>query len=268
MCYTESLFLLIVLLAMYGMRRTWHPLIVALIIGFSTATRSAGVVVIPVFIWWIWERQKTFAAIAGADHASSNTSRNSSRTVLLTFSLLPITVWGLIAYMGFLWFRFGDPLVFMQTQVHWNERLITGPIDNAIQLVTLEPFFAVYDPECKCYWARVPLHDTPLFNLKFMNPLVIVLTIGLLILGACKRWLNSHELLLSVGLLGIALWFQGARACMMSQARYSSVIFPVYLVMGQILHRIPGPVAAVLCSGSAVLLAFWTALFVSWHYFY
>ncbi|MGB4859740.1 MAG: hypothetical protein WBP11_10480, partial [Dokdonella sp.] len=55
MCYTESLFLFVVLLAMFGMLRGWKPLWVALVIGFATATRSSGVALVPVFWWWLWQ---------------------------------------------------------------------------------------------------------------------------------------------------------------------------------------------------------------------
>ena len=227
MCCTESLFLLIILLAMYGMRRDWHPLKVAMIIGLSTGTRAEGVVLVPVFCWWIWERHGRIRQMSDPGSASRDWIRELKRIALIAVSLVPVTLWGLLAYMGFLWVRFGDPLVFMQTQVHWNGRLI---------------------------------------SLRLANPAIGLVTVGLLGLGARKRWLNSHELLLSAGLLGIALWFQGAQTCIMSQPRSSSVIFPIYLVIGQILSRIPAPLASLLCSGSAVLLFFWTALFASWYF--
>lgn len=96
----------------------------------------------------------------------------------------------------------------------------------------------------------------------------MLLTIGLIAFGARRKWLNAREILLAVGLLGIALWFQATRTCMMSQARYASVIFPVYMVMGQVLTRLPGPLVGMLCAISGVMLAIYSALFVSWYWFY
>ena len=37
---------------------------------------------------------------------------------------------GLLAYMGYLWVRFGDPLLFYSAQESWG-RQATGPLDTA-----------------------------------------------------------------------------------------------------------------------------------------
>lgn len=264
MCYTESLFLFVVLLAMLGMQREWKPLRVALVIGFATATRSAGVALLPVFWWWLWGRPPACQRDQGRLEAYPTWRYAALQGAVL----LPVCVWGLLAYMTFLYVSFGEPLAFMQTQHHWDERSIAGLGDKVWKLITLEPFWAVYLPSSPCYWGRVPPHDNPLFNLKFWNPIYVLLTIGLVILGALRRWLNGREVLLAVGLLAIPLWFQATRSCMMSQARYASVIFPVYIVMGQILTRLPGPLVGMLCAISGLMLGVYSALFVSWYWFY
>ncbi len=66
----------------------------------------------------------------------------------------------------------------------------------------------------------------------------------------------------------IPLWFQATRTCMMSQSRYASVIFPTYIVLGKILSRLPASLATILCTTSGLLLGLYTAMFVSWHWFY
>ena len=55
MAYTESLFLLLTLLALYGMERRWHPLWLALIIGLATASRTVGVALVPVLAFYLWQ---------------------------------------------------------------------------------------------------------------------------------------------------------------------------------------------------------------------
>jgi hypothetical protein len=170
--------------------------------------------------------------------------------------------------MTLLYLAFGEPLAFMQTQPHWDERQIAGVGEKLWKLAALEPFWAVYVPSSPCYWGRVPPHENPLFNLKFWNPLYVLLTVGLIAYGARRRWLNACEVLLAASLMGMALWFQATRTCMMSQARYASVIFPVYVVMGQILTRLPGPLVGILCAISGVMLAIYSTLFVSWYWFY
>jgi hypothetical protein len=253
MCYTESLFLFVTLLAMFGMQCGWRPLWIAIVIGFATATRSSGVALVPVFWWWLWQDRD---------------ATSFRRAALQAVAWLPVCLWGLLAYMTFLCVSFGEPLAFVQTQMHWIERPVSGLAEKLWKLATLEPFWAVYVPSSPCYWGRVPPHENPLFNLKFWNPIYVLLTIGLIAYGARRKWLNAREILLAVGLLGIALWFQATRSCMMSQARYASVIFPVYMVMGQILTRLPGPLVGMLCAISGVMLAINSALFVSWYWFY
>lgn len=253
MCYTESLFLLSILLAMLAMQRRWHPLAIAVIIGFATATRSAGVALLPVFWWWLWiDRQP----------------RSISRAMSTALTLLPVCLWGLLAYIFYLYWKFDAPFAFTQTQPHWNERLVAGLGDKLIKLVTLEPFWAVYVPSSACYWGKVPPQDNPLFNMKFWNPIYVLGTAALVGYGIKKRWVNAREILLVLGLLAIPLWFQATRTCMMSQARYASVIFPTYIVLGKILAQLPAPLTAVLCSASGLMLGVYTAMFVSWHWFY
>ncbi len=253
MCYTESLFLLSLVVAMLGMQRRWNPIVVALLIGFATATRSAGVALLPVFWWWLWRDRQP---------------RSLPHAIATAAALLPVSIWGLLAYIIYLNFRFGDPWVFIQTQVHWDERLVTGIGDKLTKLLTLEPFWAVYIPSSGCYWGRVPPTDNPLFNMKFWNPIYVLATVGLVGFGVRQRWVNTREVLLVIGLLAIPLWFQAARNCMMSQARYASVIFPAYLVLGQILSRLPVSAIAILSAMSGLMLGLYTALFVSWHWFY
>ena len=107
MCYTESLFLFVLILAMLGMQRRWPPLAIAIVIGFATATRSAGVALLPVFWWWLLRNLQ---------------QQSLPRATLTAATLLPVSVWGLLAYVTYLHFTFGDPFVFTQTQIHWNER--------------------------------------------------------------------------------------------------------------------------------------------------
>jgi hypothetical protein len=250
MAYSESTLLLLAVATLYGMERRWRNGWLALIIGLATAARTVGVGLIPVFWLYLWQQRAT------------------RRGWLLRCAVwLPVCVWGLAAYMAFQWWAFDAPLAFVQTQVHWSERPV--PLaDRLLGLVTLEPIRAVYDPECPCYWARVPPRGNLLFHLKAANPVYFLTFVGLVGLGAWKRWLNAREVLLSAAVLAIPYWFQAARTCMSSQARYAAVVFPVYLVLGQLLSRCPAPLAAALLALSGVFLAAYSALFVSWYWYY
>lgn len=286
MAYTESLFMMLTLVAFLGMERGWRPVWIALVIGLTTASRSVGVALVPVFALYLWQQ-------AGARHRSglpAPVGREAepprgwvTRQSLVTrlngrasrrwpawpahlAVLLPVCCCGLLAYMAFLWFVFGDPLAFVKTQTHWTERVVTLG-DRVGGVFTLEPLRAVYDPDCACYWGRVPPRGNPLVNLKAANPVYFLGAVCLVGLGAWKRWLNARELVLAAGLVGIAYWFQARRGCMTGQARYVSVVFPMYLVLGHLLHRTPAPLSAALLAISGVLLAIYAMMFVSWYWF-
>ncbi len=260
MTYSESTFLLLAVLALYGMQRGWRPVLVAVVVGLATASRSVAVALVPVVAWYVWERG------SGQETQVTRSSRLLSwmgRMVVLA----PVCVWGLAAYMLYQWAAFGEPLAFVKTQVHWTERPVTFT-DQIVGALTLEPIRAVYDSSSSCYWANVPPRGNLLFNLKAANPVYFLVSVGLVLLGWRKRWLNTRELLLAAGLLTIPYVMQGTRTGMSSQARYAAVVFPVYLVLGQLLSRCPAPLAAVLLAISGVFLAVYSALFVSWYWYY
>ena len=56
--------------------------------------------------------------------------------------------------------------------------------------------------------------------------------------------------------------------CMASMARFTSVAFPIYLVIGNLLWRMPAPLAAGLLSISSLLLGIYTALFAASYPFF
>jgi len=274
MAYTESGFLLVTLLALYGMERGWRPLSIALVIGLATAARTVGVALVPVFALYLWQRMAGEVVSTENGTTKSGTGTDRPDRSQSHFSWLwqcavwlPVCCWGLLGYMAFQWIAFGEPLAFVKTQVHWNERSL-GFADQMIGAFTLEPIRAVYDPSSACYWGRVPPQDNLLFNLKAANPVYFLAAVALVGAGAWKRWLNGRELLLSAGLLLIPYCLAASRAGMSSHARYAAVVFPMYLVLGHLLHRTPPPLAAALLAISGLFLAIYSAMFVSWYWYY
>ncbi len=281
MAYTESVFLLVILLVLYGMERDWPLPVVASVVGLATAARTVGVALIPVLALYVWQRLRSGEASRSALHGRSDGPSLASdaamlgRTISRTLSswlvrvilLLPICCWGLLAYVLFQWVVFDEPLAFIKTQAHWTSHPM-GFWENLGKLMTLEPLRAVYDPTSRCYWGRVPPEGNVLFNLKAANPVYFVAAVALVGLGMYKRWLNSRELLLSAGLLLIPYCLQSVRGDMMSQARYASVVFPVYIVLGHLLHRAPPALAGAMLAISGMFLAIYSAMFASWYWFY
>jgi hypothetical protein len=118
--YTESLYLVFVLLSFILMAREKFALAAALA-GLSLATRATGIVMIPVILWEMvsrnalpWPRLLPRMVLCGVLAAS-----------------------GLLVYMAYLGIAFGHPLAFATGQAGWHDGTF---LDRFISAVTLEPF--------------------------------------------------------------------------------------------------------------------------------
>lgn len=253
MAYSESLFLLLCTAAMLGMLRKWPALLIAIVIGAACGTRPLGVALLLPFLIHLWPEKRDGAA--------------SLRFSLLAAALLPIACWGLFAYGFYQWFKFGDSTAFLKTQQHWGQSE-GDPFSHALRLLTLAPLRSVYESRSPGYWALRPPRDAAIFNMMFANPIYFAGSVAAVVLGAWKRWLNAKEVALAAGLLLIPYVTQADRMYMASMARFASVAFPVYITIGQILVRLPGPIVGILASLSATMLAIYTALFLNWYWYY
>lgn len=248
MGYSESLFLLLVLLAMYGMAVGWRLSIVALIIGAATATRSVGVAVLLPFVWLIWRE---------------SSGRWSTFLVRMLWGL-PLASWGLIAFCTFLWFQFNEPFAFATSQQHWVIRSPTAT-EQLFALLRLEPFWGAFVPSNPAFWQNADPDSPPLFSLRLADPLYFALAIFLSGIGWWKRWLTSDEIWLSIGILGIPLVLHAYPACMQSHARYSSVAFPAMIVAARIVSRLPVALRNLVLAMLACQLTAYATLFGMWY---
>ncbi|WP_244884895.1 hypothetical protein [Singulisphaera acidiphila] len=221
MAFTESLFLLLALLSLYAIERQWPLIFIAGIMGVASASRPVGVaLVLPLAL-----------------HVMRQRSSARQRVEALAY-LLPIACSGLIVYMAYLDFKFDDALAFAKAHDSFRMRGQVPLKEKLLALLSWEPVWGVYDPSQPGYWARFD-PPNPLLNWKFMNPIyfgVGVLSTGW---GWWRRWLTEYELALAVPLLAIPYLTRGFEMCMHSQARYASVVFPTYIVMGHLLVRVP-----------------------------
>jgi prepilin-type N-terminal cleavage/methylation domain-containing protein len=164
--------------------------------------------------------------------------------------------------MFYLHYSFGNALAFAQTQEHWNfVETPPGWQHKLISLVSLEPFWGVYVPGSKRYWANFEPHDNPLFSLMFWNPILFAAVAGLLVYGIRKRWLTGVEGVLGVGLLAIPYLTRSYEMSMASHGRFGAVVVVSYLVLGRLLAKAPSLLACGACVGCTVLLCLWSALF-------
>jgi hypothetical protein len=246
MAYSEALFVLITLVALMAMERRWPIVAVALTVGLVTATRPVGVALVPVFLLYLWQRQPRPVPF-----------------LLRSLALTPLACAGILAYMGYQYLKFGQPLAFALTQEHWDQQLHVPLLEKLRSLATLEPFWGPLVPSSPFYWERFEGHDNPFFSLLFLNPIAFAGTAVLTAVGWWKRWLNSREILLAVGLLLIPYVTRGYEMSMQGGARFAAAVVPVYLVAGQLLHRMPRPLAQALIGLCGFFLGAYAALFAA-----
>lgn len=248
MAYSESLFVLLLLLAMWGMKREWSLVMIALVCGIATATRPTGVAVLLPYLWVIWER-----------------TRSGTRFLGQAVFLAPLACWGLLAYMLYQYVEFGNALAFAQTQQHWQVVPELGWGEYLFSLFTLEPIWSVYDPDSWAYWANYELHHEPLLSIQFMNPIWFCLVALLVGVGAAKRWLTAREILLSVGLLLIPYVTHAQPTAFAAQGRYAAAVFPAYIVLGRLSTSLPPALVVTTAAVLGAMLTMYTAMFVAWY---
>ena len=224
MAYSESLFLFLTVLAMRAVHRNWRLWHIAGVVGLATATRFTGVaLLLPLAI----QVRRTVG---------------TARCAAATFAaLMPLALGGILLFVLFQQLAFGEPSAFIKTQDLWRHRLPEDRSDKILGLATWEPVWFAYMPGSPGY-ARLLDDPAPaLFSLQFANPVFFVGAAAMVVAGAWKGWLSLSETLLSAGLILIPYTAKGFEMCMASQGRFVAVAFPVYIVMGNILNRLPRP---------------------------
>lgn len=265
--YTESLLLLLLLVAMLGMRRGWPLLNIALVVGLATATRAVGVALVVPFAMHAWTRSASFKYPPKCPTASVRIRHFALRGVI-TVCFAALSSWGIGAFIAYQWWKFDDPLAFAHAQSAWRLRSPPDSLrDVIINLMTLEPIRSTYVQDSMLYWGRASPHDEPLLNLAFMNPIIWLSVLGLLLAGAMKRLLTRDEWLLGFLLMLIPYVVQTGRQGMTSQARFAAVTFPAYIVVGHALAAVPKPFAIFVVASSSVLLFMYVGMFCSGYLF-
>jgi hypothetical protein len=246
MTYSESLFFFTMLLALYSIVRQWPMVLVALVVGAATAERPVGVALLGPL------------AIYARDRLGS-----WPRALLHAIWLIPLATWGLTAYMLFQQWHFGDALAFAKTQEHWSARFPVTFDQKATALIVLEPLWSVYLPNSESYWRLVEPESSAWFSLVFANPLFVLATCALILVGWWKRWLSAGEILLSAGLLFVSYATRAYEMCMWSQGRFAAVVAPAYLSLGHLSLMLPSFVRTAFACLAAVLLAVYSARFAA-----
>ena len=239
--FTESLFLALSAGAVWAVRVRKDFLLACLLAGLATATRNIGVfLLIPLVLEW-WRARRDYGW----------------RGIYL--ALAPA---GLLAYMAYLWWRFGEPLAFYTEQSRWERGAssIDAIVVNAFSLAYGVSLGLLLDPATYESFSFERLFivlrwQEDLYNLVFFLAALLVLGVGWKLLPD-GLWVYSFWLIATpaiVGPLGDPL---------QSTPRYLLVAFPLFIVLGVILKNRKLLAGWVLVSASFSLV--FTALFVGW----
>jgi hypothetical protein len=198
------------------------------------------------------------------EEKGTGTSRTRSQSPFLRLAwLAPLAAWGLLAYMAFQWWAFGEPLAFAKTQQFWSRRPPEPFGERVLALLAWEPIWSVYTPRMPGYWGSIDRGVWMPFSYQLANANLFLLAIGLVVVGAAKKWLSVEEVIFAAALIGIPYMMSGFRFCMGSQGRFVSVVFPIYLVLGHILCRLPVAASVAVLALSAAYLALFSAMLAS-----
>jgi len=230
----------------WAIRVRRNLLLACILAGLATATRNVAIfLIVPLMYEWIKQGGLT-------------ASRDRWRGLYL--ALVPS---GLILYMGYLWIKFGDPLLFYSSQKYW-EREATGPLVTAARAweTAVEGVDILRDP---ALWTQPTMQNladhleraNSVYNLAFLIFALVVLLAGV-------RQLPLSLTLYSLLLVVPPALYGTPDIPLMGIPRYVLAAFPIFIVLG-LLARKKFLFAAWLIF-SAIVSIVLCALFVSWRF--
>lgn len=248
LAYSESLFIMLAALVLVGIELRWAPAGVAAIIGAATATRSVGVGLIPALLFSVWRHSPSTAAF-----------------LRKSLYIVPLSCWGLAAFLAFLGWRFGAPLAFIEAQSYLRFHSEASAAVKFGELLTLEPVWGQFVANPPAISDRSVGLIRHFIETRMIDRLSFLLTAFFIVLGAKRRWLNPCEWIASACLLLIPYVTVGYGSYMNSMGRYAAAVVPAYLVVGRLLCRVSGPTVATLAGMSGLALGLYSALFSAWY---
>lgn len=226
--HTEALFLALSAAALLlAHRGQW--LGAGLCASLAGATRPVGILIAPALVAEALTRRRLLDA-----------------RVVAGLALAPL---GFLGYAGYLWWRFGDPLLFAEVQRTEWRREVLFPLQTLYRGIryALHPEWS----ENLSIWARGILH--------------LIVVIGALMLTALwwRRWSVAERIYVLFTLIAVLWTPLGGGWTMHGMGRYLAVLFPLYQPIAAWTSS-PRAQVAVL-SAWIPLFALFSALYVQWY---
>lgn len=203
--YTESLFLAFVVLSFYFTRK--NNLKVAVLFAIlATATRIVGIFLLPALLLEVYMQLR------------EKKKKISIMTFIHKSWILLLAPLGLLGYMGFLWYKYADPLLFVHIQPLFGAGRSGGEIIFLPQV--LYRYFKILTSVS--YSSQVFLISIfELFTLFFAT---------LILLLALKKGVRKSYIFFSI----CVLFFPTFSGTLSSIPRYALMCFAMYIFMGSI----------------------------------
>jgi Gpi18-like mannosyltransferase len=227
--YTESLALLLMVSFFLAVARNRY-LAAAMLAGLAVATRSAGIVLLPVLLWELWR------------------GRSPRRFLIEVVPLSIVATSGLWLYIIYLGFAFGHPMAFADGQAAFHEN--TTMLARILSALTLEPF------------GKINLTDVSPAGFDGWFTLIFIgLIVASWFAGISRGMTLFAALLLALPYLTLC----GGPAGFTSMARFNIVSFPLFVVMARLTGRWSWAVPAIAGIFGSLLLMYAT-LFAQWQW--
>ena len=210
--YTESLFLLLLMLSLSAFRKKQYGL-VGLLIALTSATRLVGIFLVPAFLLELYiGDQKSIVGLFSRSYFLRKLQKQWKNMLKIFFGII-----GLGSYMFYLWYHFHDPIYFFHVQSEFGagrqERIILLP--------------QVIWRYLKIFWTVRP------FDLKYfvyLQEFIISIFFGIILLWG---WLKKGYYKLSISELTFASFafiLPSLTGSFSSMPRYVLVCFPVFVI--------------------------------------
>ncbi len=221
--YSEALFLPLAIGCVDAARqdRWWRAGILG---ALAALTRFVGVILLVPLLWQYLE-----SMFRGG-------SRSRPKSAVLLACFLPVA--GFLVFCGFLWVRFGDPLLYFHAENFWGRHFAW-------------------------FWDllyRESFSNQPLFYRIWFSA-TLATAFGVLLAGVLLRMPVAYSLFA----LAAAGVYISARL-VESLPRYFSVLFPLYVALALVGRRWPRTVLPLLATSTALLI-FSVVLFVNGYWF-
>jgi Gpi18-like mannosyltransferase len=229
--YTESLALLLILCFFLLLKRKQFFLAAAFA-GLASATRSTGLVLMPVIIWELWCK---FAA-----------DYRRFFPYALFCSILATS--GLWLYMLYLWSAFDSPFAFATDLAAWESGK-GGFGHNFISALLLKGFFP----------PSFPVGPDYTFDVWFFLLFLVLIVVY-------RKWLPSSLYLFALGVLMLPyLTRTGGPLKFVSMTRYIFLAFPVFIVMAKLSNNRHWLILCITGLFAALLFTY-SALYAQWYW--